>query len=144
MYRIIVSNMRRYKYVSKENVFDALNKLRAAFLAAKDGCEVEEIIKGILTYDERMKIGRRIQIANMLLDDKTHDEIANKLKVGSTTINLVSKLISNHPGCIKLINLREEKVEYEFQVKAFEKSGNPKRVFRPTVYTGFKRKDVMR
>lgn len=136
--------MRRYQYVSKENVYGALNKLRSAFLAAKNGKDVEEIIRGILTYDERMKIGRRIQIAKMLNEDKTHEETREELKVGFSTINLVAKLMSNHPDCFKLINMREEKVEREFKSKAFEKLGSHKRVFRPTTYTGFRRKDVGR
>ena len=58
--------MRRYTHLSREEVYGALNKLRSSFLAAKDGDEVNQIIKGVLTYDERMKIGRRIQIAKLL------------------------------------------------------------------------------
>jgi uncharacterized protein YerC len=136
--------MRRYKFVSRENIFGALNKLRASFLAAKDGSEVEEIITGVLTYDERLKIGRRLQIARMLRDDKTYSEIHEELKVGGATINLVEKLISNHPRCFELINKREEKVETEFKNRAFEKVGSHKRIFRPTIYTGFRKKDVTR
>ena len=46
--------MRRYRFLEKEEIFDALNKLRNAFLAARDGDEVEEIINGLLTFDEKM------------------------------------------------------------------------------------------
>src|SRR3970282_146060 len=52
--------MRRYKFLGEDSVFAALNKLRTSFFAANDGLQVDEIIKGILTYDERMKIGRKM------------------------------------------------------------------------------------
>jgi uncharacterized protein YerC len=136
--------MRRYRKISKESVYDALNKLRNAFLAAKNGEDVEEIIRGILTHDERMKIGRRIQIANLLQEGKTHDEILEELKVGRSTICAVEKFMDNYPNCFALINMRERKVDSEFNKKAFENSGNPKHVFRSLVYTGYKRKDVKR
>jgi Trp operon repressor len=83
--------VRRYKFLTKDSVYAALNRLRASFLAAKDGSEVNEIIKGVLTQDERMKIGRRIQIAELLNANWTFEEIRAKLKVGKNTIQLVEK-----------------------------------------------------
>ena len=56
--------MRRYKFLDKDSVFSALNRLRASFLAAKDGNDVEEIINALFTVDEKLRIGRRIQIAH--------------------------------------------------------------------------------
>ena len=58
--------MRRYRFLEKEEIFDALNKLRNAFLAARDGDEVEEIINGLLTFDEKMKIGN-VKLKNNLI-----------------------------------------------------------------------------
>lgn len=43
--------MRRYKFLKKEDIYQAFNRLRDAFLSAKDGNEVEEIINGLLTRD---------------------------------------------------------------------------------------------
>lgn len=136
--------MRRYKFLAKEGFYQALNKLRAAFLAAKDGTEVEEIIKGILTSDERVKIGRRIQIAQMLQDGRTYEEIKDALKVGLTTINTVEKQTRAHPQGFALIDQREDKVESEFHARAYRKVGGSTRVFKKTVYTGFSRKNVLR
>ncbi len=134
----------RYKFLSKESVYEALNKLRAALLAAKDGEEVETIINGVLSFDERIKIGRRIQVAQMIIDGCGHDEIKKNLKVGSSTIMLVSKNLNKYPECFEYIKKREDKVRSEYAKKAYKQSGGPKLVFKKTKYTGFKRKDVKR
>lgn len=134
----------RYKFLSKQDVFDALNKLRIALLAAKDGEEVETIIKGVLSFDERMKIGRRIQIAQMIIDGFGHEEIRKTLKVGSSTIVWVNKNLAQNPECFKYINRREKQIEDEYAKKAYKQSGGSKLVFKKTNYTGFKRKDVKR
>lgn len=136
--------MRRYLFLDKDFIFSALNKLRAAFLAARNGSEVEEIIKGLLTSDERMKIGRRIEIAQMLKSGFTYREIADELKVGQTNIQHVEKKMLEFPKCYELINIREAKVEREFKRKAYKKIGGPRKVFKSKEYTGFRRKDVDR
>lgn len=136
--------MRRYKFLPKDFVFNALDRLRSAFLAARDGGEVEEIIKGLLTYDEKMKLGRRIEIANMLSSGLTHDEIIDQLKVGRDTVTKVNRKLNNYPLCFKLINVRDEKVESEFKRKAYKKEGSYKMIYKKKVYTGFKRKNVKR
>jgi len=102
--------MRRYQFLAKDFVYSALNKLRTAFLAAKDGEEVEELIKAILTGDERMKIGRRIEIAQLLQSGMTYDEITKFLKVGIPTVVAVARKIDQYPKAYQLINEREIKV----------------------------------
>lgn len=135
---------RRYRYLSRDYIYDALNKLRAAFLAAKNGVDVEQIINGVLTHDERMKIGRRIEIAQLLKLGKTYKEIAESLKVGLSTISHVDKMMHDYPRCYELIRVREEKVEREFAKKVQTKSGGSISVFKRKKYTGFGRKDVER
>ena len=44
--------MRRYGFLTKTDTYEALNRLRDAFLAAKDGNEVNEIINGILKIQD--------------------------------------------------------------------------------------------
>ena len=53
--------MRRYVFLREKDIFEALNKVRDAFLAAKDGNEVNKIIDGLLTYDEKLKICRKLR-----------------------------------------------------------------------------------
>lgn len=98
--------MRRYEFLLKEEVFEALNGVRDALLAARDGNDVEDIMKGILTFDERMKIGRRILIAEYLLAGVPFHEITRMLKVGKTTIGFVSKNLDEYTKCFELIKSR--------------------------------------
>jgi len=127
------------------DVYDALNSLRAALLAAKDGNEVENILNGIFTYDEKMKIGRRINVAWMLKEGFIYEEIADTLKVGRNTINSVYKKLRENKEGFDLIFKREKRVEKEFEQKAYVSGGSPKMVKKgKKIYTGFKRKDIKR
>jgi len=136
--------MRRYHFLTKFDVFEALNRLRASFLAAKDGRDVESILKGILTHDERMKIGRRIIVASMLINDYSYGDIQEVARVGKSTISNVDRKLKKYPDCFKLVFEREDKVEKEFRRKAYQVSGGPMLVKKRKEYTGFKRKDVKR
>lgn len=136
--------MRRYKFLLKEEVFDALNKVRAALLAAKDGSDVENVMNGLLTFDERMKIGRRIIVAEYLLNGVGTEEISKLLKVGKTTIALVSKNLDDYARCFDLLRLRRKKVETEYKKKAYVTRGGSTMIFKKKEYTGFRRKDVKR
>jgi len=136
--------MRRYNFLGKDYIYEAINKLRAAFLAAKDGHDVEEIINGVLTNDEKIKIGRRIQIAQMLQKDYTYEEIKDELKVGLQTIKLISNKLDSHQTCFKLIETKEDKIEKKYKIRAYENTGGSKMIFKKRTYTGYTRKDVER
>ncbi|MBN1168839.1 hypothetical protein JXA63_03015 [Candidatus Woesebacteria bacterium] len=98
--------MRRYKFLKKDALYAALNRLRAALLAAEDGHDVENIMLAVLSHDERIKIGRRIEIAEMIRDGVGYDEIRQQMQVGKGTIaNVVSKL-EKYPDGYNLINRR--------------------------------------
>lgn len=136
--------MRRYKFLRREETYEALNRLRDAFLAAKNGNEVEEIINGILTHDEKIKIGRRILIAEYLKLGISLDEIARMLKVGKNTIVSVMKSLDMYPMSFELISRRSKKVEELYVQKKYRLIGGSTFVFKKREYTGFKRKDVER
>lgn len=136
--------MRRYRFLKKEDIFQSLNRLRDAFLAAKDGNEVEEIISGILTTDEKLKIGRRIIIAEYLKAGFPFEEISKILKVGKNTIVSVIKKLDEHPDFFDLIDKRRSKVESEYHRKKYREVGGSKLIFKKKEYTGLKRKDIKR
>ncbi len=136
--------MRRYKFLDKNSVYSALNRLRASFIAAKDGNDVEEIIKAILTHDERMKIGRRIQIAEMIKQGMQYRQITEELKVGLTTVMLVARKLDESPDGYELIMDREGNVEKEYKKKVYKEVGGSKVIHKQKIYTGFTRKDVKR
>lgn len=136
--------MRRYKFLQKEDIYTALNRLRDAFLAAENGTEVEEIINGLLTQDEKLKIGRRILIAEYLKDGIKFEDIVKELKVGKNTIMSVMKSLDEHSNFINLINKRTKKVEKEYSRKKYTLTGGSTLINKRKEYTGFKRKDVRR
>lgn len=137
--------MRRYKRLTKEDVYEALNKVRDAFLAAKDGDEVNEIINSILTTEEKLKIGRRVLIAEYLkIGALTLNEIRLMLKVGRSTLQFVSRRRALHPRGFELLSARSKRVENEYQNKKLRETGGSQLVFKRKEYTGFKRKDVKR
>lgn len=136
--------MRRYQFLSKENIYEALNRLRDAFLAAKDGNEVNQIINGLLTHDEKVKIGRRIIIAEWIESGMTIEEIARNLKVGKSTILSVMRNLDLDATFYKLIKTRTKKVTKEYADKKFKEVGGATLIFKKKQYTGFKRKDVSR
>lgn len=136
--------MKRYQFLQKEEIYEALNRLRNAFLASRDGNEVEEIINGLLTQDERLKIGRRILIAEYISSGVGIDEIRRQLKVGKNTIMHVTRLLEENPECFSLIEKRSQYVEKEYKSKKYKVVGNSQLVFKRKVYSGFSRKDVKR
>lgn len=136
--------MRRYKFLTKDDVYEALNRLRNAFLAAKDGNEVESIINGLLTHDEKLKIGRRILVAECIRDGMRIDEIAKTLKVGKNTIMSVSGKLDENYLFLDLINKRKKKVEDEYSRRKYRFTGGSKLIYKKREYTGFKRKNVSR
>lgn len=136
--------MRRYRFLEKNEVFEAFNKVRDAFLAARDGNEVDKITDGILTHDERLKIGRRILIADWLLSGFGLEEICRHLKVGRNTVMHVSRRLEKYKDCFELINRRTEIVKKEYEKKSYRLTGGSKLILKKREYTGFKRKDVKR
>lgn len=136
--------MRRYSFLTKDDIYEAVNSLRDAFLAAHNGSEVEDIINAILTQDEKVRVGRRIIIARFLKSDLTIKEIVNLLKVGNNTVMAVARSLETNENGFKLLEQRKNKVENEYQHKKYKLVGGPTKIFKEKVYTGFKRKDVKR
>lgn len=136
--------MRRYDFLEDKEVFEAFNKVRDAFLAAKDGKEVDKIMEGLLTRDEKLKIGRRIIIATALISGATIEEVVTRLRVGRNTAIHISRRLEKYQECFDLIDKRSKIVEKKYQDNKFKKVGGSQLVFKKKVYTGVKRKDIKR
>lgn len=98
----------------------------------------------MLTHDEKMKIGRRILIAEYLKAGISFDETANALKVGKNTIVSVMKNLDTYPDFFELISKRGKKVETTYSQKKHRLIGGSTLIFKKKEYTGFKRKNVER
>ena len=136
--------MRRYKHLPQRDIFEALDKVRDALLAARDGNEVNEIINALFTSEEKLQLGRRILIAECLKSDMTVVEICSLWRVGRSTVLAVARSLERYPLGFELIENRSKKVEQEYQKKSYRGTGGSQLVFKRKEYTGFKRKDVKR
>lgn len=135
---------KRYEFLDQSSLYETFDQVRHAFLAAKDGQEVDAIIDAVLTPDEKIKIGRRILTASLLVAGFSYFEISDMLKVGNSTILDVEKKLILDQGGFAAIFSRRKKVDREFKDRAYRKVGPSKQVHKRTVYTGFKRRDVKR
>jgi len=68
------------KYQALDSLFDVISKL-------KTKQEIVEFFLGLFTQSESLMMARRIQIARMLLNDKSYDEIKKELRVGTQTVH---------------------------------------------------------
>ena len=134
----------RYNRLNQTDVYEAFNRLRDVFLAAKNGHEVDKVTNGLLTHDEKLKIGRRILIAEYLLENMPMEQIVRELKVGMNTVIHVARRLEKYRECFDLIETRRKAVEKEYGDKKYRAVGGSKLVFKRKEYTGFKRKDVKR
>ena len=136
--------MRRYNFLSDKDVLEALYRLQDAFLAAKDGNEVREVMDGLLTQDEKIRLGRRILIAEGLKSQLTIKELSQISNVGYSTIAFVSRQLDLHPKCFELIFARRKKMEKEYESKKYRSVGGSTLLFKKKIYTGIKRSDIKR
>jgi len=72
------------KFQAIDSLFDVISKL-------KTKQEIVDFFLGLFTQSESLMMARRIQIARMLLDDKSYDKIKKKLRVSSQTIHATDK-----------------------------------------------------
>lgn len=73
--------------------------------------DVKNFFKDLLTLSEVVMISRRIQIAKMLLQGRTYDEIKESLKAGSSTIGQVDRWLNNGFGGYKDMIKKHSKVK---------------------------------
>lgn len=136
--------MRRYSFLTKADNYEALNRLRDAFLAAKDGNEVNQIINGLLTEDEKIRIGRRIIISQALNANNTYQEIISVSNVGRTTVNWVARQMVLFPICFKLLLKRYYIVQKKYEHKRMREVTLSPLPDRRREYSGIKRSDIKR
>lgn len=107
-----------------------MSKLKASFLTANDTDDVNSIIKGILTPDEQIKVGRRIQIAELYFEGKTYFDISKRLSVGQTTVLNVVKQITKNENCYRAILNKDLEIKYKIKKAKNKKVGSSKLVFK--------------
>jgi len=79
------------KNIEKEKRYEIIGDFYDIVTNLKTKKEVIGFFMGLLTSSEALMFARRIQIAQMLLDDKSYEDIREELKVGVATITSVSR-----------------------------------------------------
>jgi len=87
-----------------------LDVLYTAASGLKSREEIKNFLRDLLTESERVMIGRRILIAQMLLEEKPYDEIIRELKVGKDTIMRVHRWLGDDVDGYEKAVKRLEKV----------------------------------
>lgn len=113
----------RYNQLSDSQKKKYLGEFYSMIALLKSRDEVKKFFKDLLTLSEVVMISRRIQIAKMLLEDHTYEEIQKQLKVGLNTISQVEKwLNAGFGGYREMIKRYKEKYP---EKSDFEKYGYP-------------------
>jgi TrpR-related protein YerC/YecD len=105
---------RKVYEVDKAERYAMLNDFFKMVASIKDHQEAAKFFKDLLTPSESLMLTRRIAIAKLLLEDWTFMEIAQKLKVGTNTVNSVNRwLFTGFGGYLN--ELKKSKSKKEFQ-----------------------------
>lgn len=96
--------------LAKEEYIRTLDALYTSAGAMKGRDAMKLFLRDLLTDSERIMLGRRITIAQMITAGKTHEEIVDVLHVGYDTIARVHRWLRDDvPGYeMALAKLREE------------------------------------
>ena len=95
--------------VKKEDKIKYLDALYTAIASLKSRDEVKSFLRDLLTESERIMIGRRILVAQKLLQEQSYIQIKQELGVGMDTIMRVQRW------------LEDENYGYEDTIKKLEK-----------------------
>ena len=102
----------RPRKLKNDDKMKYLDTLYTAISSLGSRDEVKRLLRDLLTESERIMIGRRIIIAQRLLEDKSYFEIKTELGVGMDTITRVHKW------------LEDDSYGYEETIKKLEKEFN--------------------
>ena len=111
----------KYHNLSELEKKKFLGEFYSVIARLKTRDEVKNFFKDLLTLSEVVMLSRRIQIARMLIEGETHDNIRQKLKVGFGTIVSVEKWLKDGFGGYKEIIKRYKK---RHNGKKWDGSGN--------------------
>lgn len=104
----------RYHDLSEDERKKYLGEFYSMIALLKTREEVKKFFKDLLTLSEIVMISRRIQVAKMLLEGYTHQEIRKKMKVGFNNISQVDRWLNNGFGGYRKV-IQEYKKKNKFK-----------------------------
>jgi len=111
----------RYHELSDFEKKKYLGEFYSVVAQLKTRDEVKSFFKDLLTLSEVVMLSRRIQIAKMLMEGETHDQIRIKMKVGFGNIASVERWLKEGFGGYKEIIKRYKK---KYAGKKWDGSGD--------------------
>ena len=81
--------------IDPKEKYRIIGEFYEAVSGLKNKKEVIDFFIGLLTPSEALMMARRIQIAKLILEDKSYDEIKKESRVGTDTINKTDKWLNN-------------------------------------------------
>lgn len=87
----------------KKLLVDSLRKLKSSI-------DLSNFIDDLLTEEEILDLAQRLKIAKLILDDKTYDEIAEKVGTSTSTVSKIGQIIKyGKSGLHKALKVKRKK-----------------------------------
>ncbi len=127
----------RAKELDDKDRIEILDTLYTAASSVKGRKEMKLFLRDLLTESERIMLGRRIQIARMLIAGCTHRYIAEGLHVGLDTISKVHRWLDDQlPGYEKAI----EGMDKEFAKRYWSSKAGQRELYAKSAIFRLKKK----
>ncbi|MEK7534308.1 MAG: YerC/YecD family TrpR-related protein [Patescibacteria group bacterium] len=69
----------------------------------KSSKDLSDFVDDLLTEEEILDLAQRIKIAKLILDGKTYDEIAEKVKTSTSTVSKIGQVIKYGKGGLQKV-----------------------------------------
>lgn len=86
---------------SNQNIQKDKNLIIATFRDLETRHELSDFLEDLLTEDEFTDFAQRVKIAKLILEDKTYDEIAEKVGTSTATVSKIGQVIKYGKGAFK-------------------------------------------
>ncbi len=93
----------RYRNMDKANLEKDKKLLVATLRKLKSSKDLSIFIDDLLTEEEILDLAQRIKIAKLILEGKTYDEIAEKVKTSTSTVSKIGQVIKYGKGGLQKI-----------------------------------------
>ena len=84
--------------MDKSNLEKDKKLLVATFRKLKSSKDLSLFIDDLLTEEEILDLAQRVKIAKLIIDGKTYDEIAEKVKTSTSTVSKIGQIIKYGKG----------------------------------------------
>lgn len=132
------------KKYPKEYKKNALYYASSSMLAAKNIEEAFEILHSLFGTEERLQLGRRLQIAQLVFEGASVREIEKVLKTSRDTVLNVRKELEKDTKGYEICLLKHEDLQETYKEKKYVKVGGSLQVFKKTKKTDFKYSQLSR